>query len=179
MFLLWKAFKWAVLITLLVFAALAATAWFFVWPSPDEPARAQAVVVLDGGDGERLDSALELMREKVAPVLVLYGGKGAEVARARRLCAGEAAFEVVCPVVSEDARAEAKSLAKLAYRRGWRSLVVVTSTYDVTKARLLVDRCFDGKIAVVESKPPLGEWARAVPDEWAGYFNALVIEREC
>ena len=179
MFLLWKALKWAVLVTVLLVAALGATAWFFVWPSGDEPRRAHAVVVLDGGDGERLDRALDLMADKVAPVLVVYGGKGAGTAKASRLCEGDAVFEVICPVARKDGPAEAKSLAGLAYRRSWHSLVVVTSTYDVTKARLLVDRCFDGKIAVVESKPSLGKWVRAVPDEWAGYFTALVVERGC
>lgn len=43
-------------------ALIAVTARFILWPETDSPARADAVVVLAGGQGERLIKALELMR---------------------------------------------------------------------------------------------------------------------
>jgi hypothetical protein len=160
-------------------AATGATLWLFVWPSSDQPRPAAAVVVLAGGDGERLEKALDLMRLEVAPTLVLYGGRKDGSARTARLCRRHADFAVLCPRAESDAHAEARSLGDLAAARGWRSLVVVTSTYGVAKARLLVDGCVAGRVDIVGSTPPAGAWAQAIPGEWKDYLNALLVDRGC
>ena len=179
MFFFLRLLRWMFTLAVFLAAAIGATLWLFVWPSSDEPRRAAAVVVLEGGDGERLTDALVLMRLDVAPTLILYGARDDGPARAGRLCRGDAAFAVLCPPARPDARAEARALAGLASRRGWRSLVVVTSTYDVARARLLVGSCFPGRADIVGAKPPAESWARAIPGEWKGYLNALLVERGC
>ena len=179
MFLFLRLLRWMFALVVFLTAAIGATLWLFVWPSSDEPGQAAAVVVLAGGHGERLADALDLMRLDVAPTLVLYGAREDGSARAGRLCRGDAAFAVLCPPARPDARAEARALADLASRRGWRSLIVVTSTYDVARTRLLVGSCFSGRTDVVGAKPPAESWARAIPGEWRGYLNALLVERGC
>ncbi|MFI5046905.1 MAG: YdcF family protein, partial [Acidimicrobiia bacterium] len=93
-----------VLLPVLALAGLVATARLFVWPETDRIERADAVVVLAGGDGERLDRGLQLMRDGVAPTLVLSFGPN-------RLCSGGQPFAVVCFAPSpETTRGEAEAI---------------------------------------------------------------------
>ena len=172
MFLFFKLLKWAVLLVLVLAAAIGLTLWLFVFPSSDRPGTAEAVVVLSGGGRASVGRGLGFARDGVAPVLVVYGG-GAE------LCAGGDAFEVVCPKARKDDRAEARALAGLARKRGWRSLVVVASTPDVSRARLVVERCYKSPTAFVAARPSAGAWARAIPGAWRAYLDALMIVRKC
>ena len=117
------------------------TARYVVWPETDPPARADAVVVLAGGD-ERLPAALGLMDRRVAPVLVVSRGHP-------DVCGSEARYEVVCFRPEPDrTQGEARAAAHLADERRWRSLVVVTSRYHATRARMLFRRCFGGDLRV-------------------------------
>ena len=78
-------------------------------------------------------------------------------------------------------RGEARYVARLARRRNWRSLIVVTSRYHVTRARLLYSRCYDGELTVVGATPnhePIGVATRTI-HEWGGLLNALTFERDC
>jgi uncharacterized SAM-binding protein YcdF (DUF218 family) len=167
----------AVIGTLLV----AATARLFVWPSTDDPRRADAVVVLDGGSGERLDEARALMQRDVAPTLAISAGRELDPDEADGLCSGPQQFEVVCFTPTPDStRGEARALATLARQHGWNDVVLVTSTYHVTRARMLVERCFDGRVDVVAASPPARplHWIAAVGHEWAAMLDAT-IRRTC
>jgi uncharacterized SAM-binding protein YcdF (DUF218 family) len=167
----------AVLGTLL----LGATARLFVWPVTDDPGRADAVVVLDGGSGERLDEARALMERDVAPTLAISAGRELDPDEADGLCSRPQQFEVVCFTPTPDStRGEARALATLAREHGWTDVVLVTSTYHVTRARLLVERCFDGRVDVVAASPPARplHWIAAVGHEWAAMLDAT-IRRTC
>jgi uncharacterized SAM-binding protein YcdF (DUF218 family) len=167
----------AVIGTLLV----GATARLFVWPSTDDPRRADAVVVLDGGSGERLDEARALMQRDVAPTLAISAGRELDPDEADGLCSGPQQFEVVCFTPTPDStRGEARALATLARQHGWNDVVLVTSTYHVTRARMLVERCFDGRVHVVAASPPARplHWIAAVGHEWAAMLDAT-IRRTC
>jgi uncharacterized SAM-binding protein YcdF (DUF218 family) len=134
---------------------LGATARLFVWPTTADARRADAVVVLDGGTGERLKKARALMARHVAPTLVISAGHELDPDEADGLCAKPQAFEVVCFVPKPaDTRGEARAFAMLARQHRWRHAVLVTSTYHVTRARRLVERCYDGHLEVVAASPP-------------------------
>jgi hypothetical protein len=51
-----------------------ASARLMLWPVADAPERAGAVVVLAGGEGERLANALQLIQTATAPALVISNG---------------------------------------------------------------------------------------------------------
>ena len=160
---------------------LGATARLFVWPATDDPRRADAVVVLDGGSGERLDEARALMERDVAPTLAISAGRELDPDEADGLCSGRQQFEVVCFTPTPDStRGEARALAALARQHGWNDVVLVTSTYHVTRARMLVERCFDGRVDVVAASPPARplHWIAAVGHEWAAMLDAT-IRRTC
>lgn len=166
---------------LLVAAWLAATAVLFFWPDEDSPTRADAVVVLAGSRGQRLEAALRLMRRGVAPVLVISDGFDPSVPAANRLCAsGAAGFEVLCfRPEPYSTRGEAEDVATIAARHGWRSLVLVTSDYHVTRARILFERCFPGRVEAVGIRFPRTSLPSLVVSEWAKLVYALAIDRSC
>lgn len=160
---------------------LGATARLFVSPATNDARRADAVVVLDGGRGERLETARALMVRDVAPTLAISTGRELDADEADGLCAGPQAFEVLCFTPKPDTtRGEARALAALARHNGWNEVVLVTSTYHVTRARMLVERCYDGRVDVVAASPPRRSlhWAAAVSHEWAALVDAT-LRRGC
>lgn len=158
----------------------AATARLFLWPRTDDPRSADAVVVLSGDYGERLARGLQLMHAGVAPTLVLDGEP--DFREVGRLCTAKVPFEVVCLRPAPDrTRTEAREAARLATERGWRRLVVVTTTAHTTRAGLLFRRCTDSTVEVVRATAPYGgrEKARAVVYEWLALTRSVVLERSC
>jgi len=98
---------------ILLVALVVANLVCFVWPSADTLQHADAVVVLAGGDGERLDRGLELVRAGVAPTLVASTGPA-------KLCDSSQPFEVICFMPSpETTRGEAEAIGHLAREHGW------------------------------------------------------------
>jgi uncharacterized SAM-binding protein YcdF (DUF218 family) len=155
----------------------------FVSPPTDEPGRADAVVVFAGGDGERQEEGLRLVREGVAPALVISDG-GLPGSRNARVCRERpAGLRLYC--LSPDpatTRGEARQFAELAEREGWESLVLVTSNYHVRRAGLLLDRCYGGQVRRVAT--PLfndyrRETARQLAGEWLALGAALTLQRSC
>ena len=158
----------------------AGTARLFIWPRTDDPRSADAVFVLSGDYGERLERGLQLMHAGVAPTLVLDGEP--DFLAVGRLCAAKMPFEVVCLRPAPDrTRTEAREAALLAAERGWRRLVVVTTTAHTTRAGLLFRRCTDSRVDVVRATAPYGgrKKARAVVYEWLALTRSVVLERSC
>lgn len=153
----------------------------FLRPSSDPVGPADAVVVLSGDRGDRLALGRRLVREGVAPVLVLAGEP--DFAEADRLCQAEVPFEVVCLRPRPDStRAEARAAADLATRRGWDSLVVATSEAHVSRTRLLFERCVEGNVAVVGTSTryeDLRTRIRVIAHEWLGFLHASTAARQC
>lgn len=174
-----KAAPWLALAP--VVAVVALTPPLFLRPALDRPSRADAVVVLGPGrHGERFAEAMRLMRRRVAPILVVSeSSRPARWPLERALCARR---DAICFRARPfNTRGEAREVARLARRRRWRRLVVVTSTYHVTRARLLYERCFDGRIDVVGARPGGGgrEEIGLVAHEWGGLLAALTVFRGC
>ena len=164
---------------MLVVLWLVAVAAIFVWPPGDSgaPAHANAVVVLSGGRDGRLDPALKLVRRGVAPVLAISGGlTDPKWITARRLCRGQDGplrFRVLCFQASPySTRGEAETVSRLARKYGWNRIVVVTSTYHVTRARMLFRRCFHGSLWMVGTSSPL----LRLPQEWAYETGKLLVQ---
>jgi uncharacterized SAM-binding protein YcdF (DUF218 family) len=161
----------------LVAAWLVACLVLFVWPPAESspPAHADVVVVLSGNT-RRLRPALALISQGVAPVLALSTVQRTKHwPLAERLCATHryANARVVCfTAVPFSTRGEARTVARLAKERGWRSVVVVTSTFHLTRARLLFSRCFKGRIAMIGS--PSVWWQ--LPEEWLSETGKLLVQ---
>jgi uncharacterized SAM-binding protein YcdF (DUF218 family) len=167
-------------LAVVVIVWLAATAFLFVWPDQDEPRRADAVVVLSGARKTRLAKGLELVREGVAPTLVISDGTAPGWKEANRLCNGGSPFRVVCfRPRPYSTHGEAADVARLARERGWRSLVVVTSRYHVTRSRLLFRRCTNADVSAVAASTSPAAIVLNLPFEWGKLLYQLTVERDC
>jgi uncharacterized SAM-binding protein YcdF (DUF218 family) len=164
----------AVLVVLVLFAG--ASARLFVWPAQGMPGRVSAIVML-AGPGDRLPEAVRLARAGRAPMLVVsrghegYGGP----------CPGKInGVRLICFEPNPwTTQGEAEVISRLAGRYHWRSVVLVTSRFQDTRARLRVGRCFAGKVYVATVSMPLADWPYQIAYEWAALIKALVAERAC
>ena len=172
---------------MLVALWLVAVAALFVWPVADTgaPAHVDAVIVLSGGLNARLDPALKLVQHGVAPVLAISSPfLDPRWTKAHKLCRGQLGptkFRVLCFLaVPYSTRGEARTVARIARTHGWTRVVVVTSMYHVTRARMLFRRCYHGKLWTVGTGTPTW-WD--LPMEWVSETAKLTIQglflRDC
>ena len=161
----------------LVAAWLVACLPLYVWPPAETgaPARADAVVVLSGSV-KRLPPALALIRRHVAPVLAISSvSETPKWKAARRLCRAGTydGARVTCFLaVPYSTRGEARTVAALARRHGWHSIVVVSSTFHLTRVDMLFRRCYHGRLSLVGAPVP---WWR-LPREWANETAKLIVQ---
>lgn len=160
-------------VLLLVFLGL--TLRLFALPSEDEPGRADVVLVLAGQAEVRIPVGRRLVREGVAPHLVLSRDFDDEFPRA--LC-GRAS--VTCFQADPySTTGEAAVFGELARRRGWRRVVLVTSDYHLTRARMLFRRCVDGEVRGVAGEEAFEAWLHGTAWEWPKLVHALTVKRGC
>lgn len=155
-----------------------ATARVIVWPAQGLPERTDAVVML-AGPGNRIPAALRVADEGKAPVLVVsrghlgYGGPcpaGSVTPKVMLIC-----FEPD----PADTRGEVEYAARLARNRGWRSMALVTTRDQATRARILLRRCYGGAVYVTTAPLPWYEWPYQVAYGWGSLVKALVLKRSC
>jgi uncharacterized SAM-binding protein YcdF (DUF218 family) len=166
----------------LALAWLVATAVLFVWPSTDSPGRADAVVVLSGGRDTRLDPALRLMQQHVAPLLVISGpGYDARWKKARALCAhGARGFRVLCfDPKPYSTRGEARGIARLARHHGWKTIDVITSRYHVFRARLIIGRCYHRRLRMIGASYSWTDAPVSWLSEWGKLLVQVTVQRSC
>jgi uncharacterized SAM-binding protein YcdF (DUF218 family) len=71
-------------------------------------------------------------------------------------------------------------VAALAERSGWRSMVLVTSSYHVRRASWLLGRCYQGSVQTVGARPrPTLSLIAAIAHEWLGLPAALAGRQRC
>ena len=163
----------------LVFATLSYR--WFINPSEQEPGTADVVYVLGGG-GSRVDLALDLVRDGVADRIVFSSSYVAS----QGVWAATPCNQVATPDMPRGTifecyeadpgttRGEAQLLADMADERGWESVVVVASTDQVTRARRLIDRCWDGEVKMTSVPHDQLVLAR-VAYEWGAGIKATFL----
>ena len=127
--------------------------------------RADAIVVL-GGRPNRLPVGLRLWREGVAPTLVVFNEDGR----------GDDEHLYFRPE-PYNTRGEARVTARLAREHGWRSIVLVTSTYHLPRARMIFRRAFDGEIVPAGAPATLWRLPYDLASEVAKTVFALTLRR--
>jgi uncharacterized SAM-binding protein YcdF (DUF218 family) len=159
---------------------------YFVVVSPVtnrlEPA--DAIVVLGPPDSDgRTDYAIELAERHYAPVVAISVESNLQQAL-KGACNGRApsGITAMCFQASpETTQGEARQIKAYAAEYGWKRIIVVTSSYHVSRARLIVQRCFKGQV-LMES-PPVGHSIATIAYQYlyqsAGYVKALTITTGC
>ena len=126
---------------------------------------ADAIVVL-GGRPNRLPVGLRLLREGEGRVLLVFNATGT----------GDEGHLYVRPE-PYTTRGEARAVARLAREHGWRSIVVVTSSYHVPRARLIFRRAFDGELRMASASATWWRLPLDVVSELVKALYALTLRR--
>ncbi len=166
-----KAALYGFIAFLLLFVA--ATVKLFLMPARDAPRKVDAVVVL-GGDGSRLTKGLQLIQQGYAKTLVVSVPAEpcpAPIKGIRLICFEPHPFTT---------QGEAREIKALVAKNGWKSVMVVSTTAQDTRARIRIKRCTDVDVAYVTTASSSGP--RLVFDvvyEWAALGKALIFQRGC
>lgn len=147
------------------------TTRLFVWPAQGMPTRVSAIVML-AGPGNRLPVALQLARKHVAPILVVSQGSHGYGGPCPKAISG---VKLICfDPDPGDTRGEAEFAGRLAKQYHWKSIVLVTTRGQGTRARMLVKRCFAGSVYVATAPISLGGWPYEIAYQWGALAKALL-----
>ncbi len=154
---------------------LTASGVLFVWPRSDRPEPAGAILSLNGPmESTRAALAVSLAERGLAPVLIFSEGHPGGP------CPEVPGVEVVC-FAPHPARTvgEISFAARYARAHGIESMIVVSGHSQTTRARLLVARCYRGRVMVVASPTSWWRLPYEVVYEWGAMAKALVVDRGC
>lgn len=112
------------------------------------PPNVDAVVVLGALDQDDMAAAGRILNSGTTSTLVLSVADGEWGTLCEDFPPG---ITVICfrPDPSTT-QGEAEAIGQLAEKHGWRSLAVVTWTTHVARSRVLISRCFDGDLYMVD-----------------------------
>lgn len=169
-----RRLTFVVLAAIVVFSLV--TARLFVWPAEGAPARVNAIVMLAGA-GDRLPIALRLAKEHRAPVLVVSRGRDGYDGPCPPMTPG---VRTICfDPNPANTRGEAEFVGRLALQYHWRSLVLVTTQGQDTRARITMRRCFGGSIYVVTAGLGLNQWPHEIAYGWGSLLKAVALSQGC
>lgn len=151
-------------------------------PTVNRPVRSDAILVLGPPlvDG-RLDEALRLAAGHYAGTVVISIGWAKGRQRIPACANDNPAYRVICfqpqPTTT---RGEAEEIGRLARTYGWHSVLVVTSRYHVSRARLIVSRCMPGTVRMIAApaEPTLTGWLYQFAYQTGGFGKAF-LHRQC
>lgn len=172
--------RWLIAIAAVLLLAAGAVGRYFVYPPVDDAGAVDAVVVLAGDATARLPVAVGLA-EAGAGVLAVSVDDGPDNAAAREFCDEPGDLEVHCfAAESSDTRAEARALGELVGEQGWATVAVVTNSYHVVRAGLLIRRCTDAEVVMVDARSAMSlrRWIVGVAREIGG-TAAAAVSRSC
>ena len=170
--------RWLVASAVAAALVVALALRMFVFPDTGPTEHADAVVVLAGQQEARLPAAIRLA-ERGPRVLVVSAAEGVLNAPARALCRDRHDLTLYCFTPNpSNTRGEARSIGRLVEEHGWRRITVVTSSYHVARAGLLIRRCTDAGVQMVAAREPipLRQWVVVIGHETAGLAGAAVRE---
>lgn len=127
------------------------------------PKQADAVVMLGGASKERMLDAMMIRFDLKAPYLVLSNTHTNGNSSADDYCDTHSNKKVYPDVICftpkpMDTRGEAVALAELASEYQWKNMIVVTSTYHIERAGLLMEQCVDANVTMMSTTPQFTAW---------------------
>lgn len=143
----------------------------------DSPSRADAIVVISGDWGARLEQGVDLFQNGYAPVLVLVGGgqegrpSAAQVMMDEAIKMGVPASAVLLVEGSASTREDAMFTRELMVQEEMKSAILVTSPYHQLRASLTFTRAFEGSGVALANYPVQEDVWRA--DNWWKTGNTL------
>ena len=172
-----------IVLAVLLVGFAASTARWFIWPPAGMPGHVDAIVLLDGpSDLNRLQTALDLARQRRASYLVIsYSPEGPHWWSGGSACAPKVSqAKVICFIPNPDTtRGEAEFAGRLARQYHWHSMALVATAPQDPVALLRTRRCFSGKVYVINVSFPGSEWPSQVAYYWGAALQARFLQRSC
>ncbi|MFV0286782.1 MAG: YdcF family protein [Demequina sp.] len=137
--------------------AVAAAGWpLYVSPGTDQPGETDVAYVIGPPTDERMKAALDLLESgSTDTLMVSVDTADAQYSLAQAACAGAAPFSgytVLCEKPEPfSTRGEAQWLEREVEANGWTSASVITFRPQVKRAEMLMERCFSGDLAMIDS----------------------------
>jgi uncharacterized SAM-binding protein YcdF (DUF218 family) len=153
---------------LLTYLALRGAGAFLITGDPLQ--KADAVVVLGGGDEQRVKEGVRLVLAGYGNWLVLTepgelepgAGPGSLILRAEAIASGLSSNAIlVTDQISRSTADEARAVLALMTERKFHSVIVVTEPYHTQRTRLIFQRAFAGSDIEVWVYPVQGHWFRS------------------
>ena len=169
-------------VCLVVAIAVIAGLPVYVRPHTDQLRHADAILVLGGPYERRYAFGLALASQGWAPNVVLSNPNGTDDQELTDYCATQhAGFELHCFVPDPPTtKGEGRALRSLASQYGWRTVIVVTFRPHISRARYILERCFDGALEMVASPAniPAPRWAFEYVYQTSAYVRAM-LDPDC
>ncbi|MEW6725671.1 YdcF family protein [Desulforudis sp. 1088] len=133
------------------------------------PTEADVIIVLSGDKGERLEHAVELYDKRVAPLLLVSGGKvyasltAAEMMRDHAVRLGVPPSMIITEDRADNTVENALFTRPLLEERGLHSAVIVSSPYHMRRVKYVFDRVYGGSGIKLTYSPSPG-WFD--PESW-------------
>jgi uncharacterized SAM-binding protein YcdF (DUF218 family) len=148
------------------------------WAADRSVRRADAIFVLGGNGYQRYPYALELALQGLAPRVVMSNPAGDRDIWLTDLCGQHRYKFTVSCFEPEPATTvgEARELRRLAREQGWRTVIVVTFRPHISRARYILQQCFDGRLIMTEWTPELSleYWMWTYLYQTGGYVRAAL-----
>jgi hypothetical protein len=163
-------------LTVLLALLASATARLFIWPAAGVPNRVNAVL-LPAGPGAPLSTAVRLARVHHAEFLLVSQGHEGYGGPCPRPVPG---IRLICfdpdPATTQG---EAEFAGRLARKYHWQSILLVTITPQVWRARQRMQRCFSGSVYATGAGIAWSSWPYQIAYEWGATVKMLVFQRAC
>lgn len=170
---------------LLAMVLLGAGYMTYARPQTDALRAADAIIVLGGPSWDRFPFAIRLAESGIAPALVISTAIGPKDPGLWDYCHKpnpKRSFDLYCFTPNPPTtQGEAEELGRLAKRYHWNKVIAVTFRPHISRARFVLQRCFPGKLLMVESPAQISamDWVYQYAYQTLGYLRALVSSRDC
>ena len=165
-------------IGLLFVVAVVAGVPVYVRPQIDPLRHADAILILGGPEYDRYPYGFQLGEEGWAPIVVASNPNGPRDPWLTDFCATpHRRLNLRCFVPDPPTtKGEGRELRRLATEYGWRTVIVVTFRPHISRARYILQQCFDGSLIMIASPTDLSvaRWAFEYVYQTAGYVRAAL-----
>lgn len=150
----------------------------YVFPVTDQLTHADAVFVLGPPSAPRVAYAEKLMQEGYADHLVLSTKPTDSRSPYVAACNDELPYPVDCFVAQPNTtQGEAEALKSMAEKNGWNTVIVVTFQSHITRARILMQRCYGGtlEMAAAPRRYSVTDWIREYLYQSAAFVKVAAV----
>jgi uncharacterized SAM-binding protein YcdF (DUF218 family) len=148
----------------------------YVRPQIDPLRHADAIVVLGGPPVARYPFSVELSKQSWAP-MIFWSNPDRNAGITQYCAKHHRDLHLSCFVPdTPTTKGEARALRGLAAQYGWRTIIVMTFRPHISRARFILEKCFDGDLVMVESPGHIttSQWAIQYIYQTAGYVRAAL-----